>query len=465
MGRAREAHAAAELLEIQVERAALLVKLDIRRRRFHAGHAAHSGHHVADVLGVHEELEELRRGGGLLRAGGDTPAPAAVARHVLSAPVRHGEEKKVITQRLGMGGPHPVADEGDGGDFLAIERVIAFGGRGHVARLHPALEMRHRLHGGFAVQRAGGGPGRAVDEVAAEGLHDGREAIGIPFALAIVELDVERIFDAFDLGELGQRVFELRHGPGIGHARWNAHAGLGEQRLRSPERQARIAHAEGIELAVRRVGALGDQRRDHVVNGRLGDEIIERGEIAGPHIVRIVRAVEIEEVGKAAGQGRRLHLLVIGAFGLDLENRLHVRVRLVPVGNQSLHAAALAIAASAMVPHLDRVGGQRRCTGNGNRRRRNTAGENRAAGGFQSCQSVHCDVLPDALLKSLALGRVTRRAGKTPVPPAGSARDQARAPHRRFSARPSAGPWPAARSRNRGAPPWLAAVAPFPRRV
>ena len=195
----------------------------------------------------------------------------------------------------------------------------------------------------------------AVDQVGAFRLDDRREAVGVPLALAIAELQVDCVFDLGERLQLGERVLELRHGPGVVDLGRDAHAGLFEVGLVAPDGEAGIELPKRVELAIRRIGALRDQRGDLVVDRRFGDEVVERREISGPGVVRVVRPVEVEKVGKVAGKGGCLHLLVIGALRQEHELRLHVGVHAVPFVDRRGDQFALAVAAAAVVPDFDHV--------------------------------------------------------------------------------------------------------------
>ena len=75
----------------------------------------------------------------------------------------------------------------------------------------------------------------AVDEVAAPGLYYGREPVGVPFARAVVELDVDGMFDPVQGLQFLQGVDELVLGPGVVDAGGDAHPSFLQIRFVAPD--------------------------------------------------------------------------------------------------------------------------------------------------------------------------------------------------------------------------------------
>ena len=90
-----------------------------------------------------------------------------------------------------------------------------------------------------------------------------RKAVGEPFALAIVHLEVDGVLDFVQRLQFFQRVHELFLGPGIIDAGGDAYPGFIQVCFVAPDRQTRVKGAQAVQVAA--VGALVDDRGQEIV--------------------------------------------------------------------------------------------------------------------------------------------------------------------------------------------------------
>ncbi len=172
----------------------------------------------------------------------------------------------------------------------------------------------------------------AVDQIAAQALHDRREAVGEPLAHAVVELHVERERHAGRL-ELAQYVLKLRQRPGLADLARDTGPDLLQPLALAPQRQTGIELPQAVEPVV--VGALALERGQQFGVGNLLQlrEAVQRNDLLGPRVVVDVGAVEIEQTGQLVRQGGGIDLIVVAAFGQADQLNADVLMRLIEGGH------------------------------------------------------------------------------------------------------------------------------------